>query len=188
MNWNSDGLWQLVTKPFRSPRYSVHGPEHWRRRRAQRTLTCHPFRSRYCSLFVFLLFSMTAAAENDGRDDGHGIRGAEYAKTLHGVAYDLSEDRFELLYYACVWHTDGDLAPRSNPSRWRANEVSDAVTLDAGGALTLALEVGPPASRVRRARSWRASPSTAALQVFYRSAKFGMVGDCKFFRGDSAGL
>ena len=42
------------------------------------------------------------------KNDGHGTRGAEYAKTLHGVAYDLSNDRFELLYYACVRHTDGE--------------------------------------------------------------------------------
>ena len=187
MNWNSDGLWQLVTKQFRSPRYSVHGPEHWRRVERNGLLLATRSGADIVLVRLFALFH-DSRRQNDGRDDGHGIRGAEYAKTLHGVAYDLSEDRFELLYYACVWHTDGDLAPRSNPSRWRGGRFPNAVTLDAGGALTLALEVGPPASRVRRARSWRASPSTAALQVFYRSAKFGMVGNSKFFRGDSAGL
>jgi hypothetical protein len=57
-------------------------------------------------LFVFLVFSTTAAARTMAGTTA--TRGAEYAKTLHGVAYDLPNDRFELLYYACVWHTDGE--------------------------------------------------------------------------------
>lgn len=44
---------------------------------------------------------------NDGWDDGHGLRGAKLAKRCRGKLFDLSDDRFELLYRACAWHTEG---------------------------------------------------------------------------------
>jgi uncharacterized protein len=46
--------------------------------------------------------------QNDDWDHGHGARGAEYAASLRGSAYNLDDDRFELLHYACVWHTDAE--------------------------------------------------------------------------------
>jgi uncharacterized protein len=107
MNWNFDCLWQFVTKQFRSPKYSVHGPEHWRRVERNGLLLATRSGADIAVVRLFALFH-DSRRQNDGRDDGHGTRGAEYAKTLHGVAYDLSNDRFELLYYACVWHTDGE--------------------------------------------------------------------------------
>ena len=101
MNWNFDCLWQFVTKQFRSPRYSVHGPEHWRRVERNGLLLATRSGADIAVVRLFALFH-DSRRQNDGRDDGHGTRGAEYAKTLHGVAYDLPNDRFELLYYACV--------------------------------------------------------------------------------------
>ena len=44
---------------------------------------------------------------NEGVDDGHGKRGAELAASFHGRLFTLSDDRFDLLYAACVGHTDG---------------------------------------------------------------------------------
>ena len=44
---------------------------------------------------------------NEGVDDGHGFCGAELAATLRGVAFDLSDEDFALLYAACAGHTDG---------------------------------------------------------------------------------
>jgi uncharacterized protein len=44
---------------------------------------------------------------NDGWDPGHGARGAEFAASLRGTAFQLSDDEFALLHYACVWHTKG---------------------------------------------------------------------------------
>jgi len=55
---------------------------------------------------LFALFH-DSRRENDGVDDGHGARAAEYASTLIGSLYNLSDAHFELLRYACVWHTDG---------------------------------------------------------------------------------
>jgi uncharacterized protein len=107
MNVDFHDLWQLVAGQFHSPGYSVHGPDHWRR--VERNGSClQPAPEPISRSFVYSLSFTTVAAVNDG-----GIKvtvhvGAEYAATLRGVAYELSDDRFEILHYACVWHTDGD--------------------------------------------------------------------------------
>ncbi len=44
---------------------------------------------------------------NEAIDSGHGLRGAQYAKLLRGRLFDLSDERFDLLYAACARHTDG---------------------------------------------------------------------------------
>lgn len=44
---------------------------------------------------------------NERRDDAHGLRGAELAKTLRGSLVHLDDDRFEMLFEACRLHTDG---------------------------------------------------------------------------------
>ena len=43
---------------------------------------------------------------NECNDPGHGRRGAVYAASLRGKAFDLTEVRFDLLYEACAGHTD----------------------------------------------------------------------------------
>lgn len=35
-------------------------------------------------------------------------RVAEYAALLRGVHFDLTSEEFELLHYACTWHTDSE--------------------------------------------------------------------------------
>ncbi|MCL7983172.1 MAG: HD domain-containing protein, partial [marine benthic group bacterium] len=45
--------------------------------------------------------------ENEGWDDGHGRRGAELAASLRGRLFDLEPARFDMLYHACEYHTDG---------------------------------------------------------------------------------
>jgi uncharacterized protein len=106
MNWNFDRLWQLVTKQVDSPGHSVHGPDHWRRVERNGLLLATRSGADIAVVRLFALFH-DSRRQSDGRDHDHGARGAEYAKSLHGIAYDLPNDRFELLYYACAWHTDG---------------------------------------------------------------------------------
>ena len=47
---------------------------------------------------------------NEHRDDGHGLRGAELARSLRGSLVHLDDDRFELLFESCRLHTDGHTA------------------------------------------------------------------------------
>lgn len=44
---------------------------------------------------------------NEFHDDGHGLRGAELARSLRGKLVHLDDDRFDLLFEACQLHTDG---------------------------------------------------------------------------------
>ena len=43
---------------------------------------------------------------NEGHDPEHGIRGAELATQFRGKLFDLSDEDFERLHFACSWHTD----------------------------------------------------------------------------------
>ena len=58
---------------------------------------------------VLALFAVFHDAQrlNDGRDDGHGIRGGELARLFWNSEYQLPASSFEQLYYACAHHTDG---------------------------------------------------------------------------------
>src|SRR3954470_15464079 len=99
-------LWQLVAAQFHSPAHSVHGPDHWRRVERNGLLLATRTGAEIAVVRLFALFH-DSRRENDGWDDGHGARGAAYAATLRNKAFHLPDDHFDLLYYACVWHTDG---------------------------------------------------------------------------------
>jgi len=48
--------------------------------------------------------------EHDGWDESHGARGAAYAASLRGTLFQLRNEQFELLDYACKWHAHGKLS------------------------------------------------------------------------------
>jgi len=101
-----DRAWHLLTGQFQSAGYSIHGPDHWRRVERNGLLLATRSGADIVVVRLFALFH-DCRRENDGWDEGHGARGAEYAATLRGSAFDLSDARFEILRYACVRHTDG---------------------------------------------------------------------------------
>lgn len=100
-------LWQLVTAQYHTTDYSFHGPEHWRRVERNGLLLATRTGADTTVVRLFALFH-DSRRENDDWDEGHGARGATYAASLRGTAFDLSDDQFEILHYACVWHTDGE--------------------------------------------------------------------------------
>ncbi len=100
-------LWQLVTNQFHTQEYSIHGPDHWRRVERNGLLLASRTGADPVIVRLFAVFH-DSRREHDGWDDGHGARGAEYAAALRGTAFSLSDEHFELLRYACVWHTDAD--------------------------------------------------------------------------------
>lgn len=106
MNEDLSHLWHTVIKQFHTLEYSIHGPEHWKRVERNGLLLSTRTGADVTVVRLFALFHDSHRL-NDDWDDGHGARGALYAKTLRGVGYTLDDDRFELLRYACVWHTDG---------------------------------------------------------------------------------
>jgi uncharacterized protein len=106
MNHDFDGLWELVTRQFHAPGYSVHGPDHWQRVERNGLLLATRTGADVAVVRLFALFH-DSRRENDGWDPGHGARGATFAASLRGSAYNLDDERFELLRHACERHTDG---------------------------------------------------------------------------------
>ena len=47
---------------------------------------------------------------NEEEDDGHGLRGGEFARSLRGKLVHLDDERFDLLFEACRLHTEGHTA------------------------------------------------------------------------------
>jgi uncharacterized protein len=100
-------LEEIVTAQFHADPYSVHGPSHWRR--VEQNGLWLSSRTGADSL-VTRLFAWfhDSRRENDFTDPGHGLRGAEFAASLRGSLFHLEDASFELLYYACQWHTERD--------------------------------------------------------------------------------
>jgi uncharacterized protein len=99
-------LWRHVTSQLAERTMWLHGPDHWRRVERNGLLLAAHSHANVNVVRLFALFH-DSRRENDGWDPDHGARGAEFAKTLRGAAFQLTDNEFELLHYACVWHTAG---------------------------------------------------------------------------------
>jgi len=106
MEINLPQLWDCVAAQFQGGPWSLHGPTHWRRVERNGLLLATRTQANVDVVRLFAIFH-DSRRENEGTDDGHGARGAEFAQSLRGEAFDLSDEEFELLHYACTWHTDG---------------------------------------------------------------------------------
>jgi uncharacterized protein len=103
-------LWEVVTGNYHGGLYSVHGPPHWRRVEQNGLLLATRTNADKTVVRLFALFHDSCRV-NEGTDDGHGARGAEYATMLRDDLYHLDDAAFELLHHACVWHTDHHHSP-----------------------------------------------------------------------------
>lgn len=100
-------LLSIVLEAYALPWDGLHGVSHWARvlengrRLAKRT---------GANVKVVELFALfhDARRANEGWDQGHGRRGAEYATTLRGTHFHLADVEFDLLVAACRFHTDGE--------------------------------------------------------------------------------
>jgi len=99
-------LWKIVSDQYHgSIVYSPHGPPHWRRVERNGLLLATRTGANVTVVKLFALFHDSRRL-NDGTDDGHGARGAEYADTLRGTLFDLEDTSFAILQEACIWHTE----------------------------------------------------------------------------------
>lgn len=102
-------LWEHVIAQFACDRRSVHGPEHWRRVERNGLLIVSHSSALEEVVRLFAVFH-DSRREHDGWDTTHGERGAAYAASLRGILFDLPDAEFELLAFACTWHTHGQLS------------------------------------------------------------------------------
>jgi len=98
-----------VVADFECEVISIHGPGHWKRVERNGLLIASHNGAVVEVVRLFAYFHDSRRA-HDGWDDTHGRRGAEYAATLRGKLFDLPDGQFELLQYACAWHTHGQLS------------------------------------------------------------------------------
>jgi uncharacterized protein len=99
-------LLEVIRQGFVLPLDGVHGEAHWARvrdnglRMAEQT-GADP---EIVELFAYL---HDVKRENDGWDLDHGRRSAEFVKALQRSLLALSEEKLQLLAYACAHHSDG---------------------------------------------------------------------------------
>lgn len=95
---------QAVLAEYTLPQDGIHGVDHWARvlENGRRLSTATGANLDIISLFAVLHDSRRI---NDSTDPEHGPRAAEFAVTLRGNLYELSDHEFALLYRACAGHT-----------------------------------------------------------------------------------
>jgi uncharacterized protein len=107
MSAHFDSLWSIViAAPHRRESHSVHGPDHWKRVERNALILATRTGAIVPVIQHFALFH-DSRRENENHDPNHGRRGADFARKLRGIHFDLPNDHFELLHEACTWHTDG---------------------------------------------------------------------------------
>ncbi len=99
-------LIHTVIAQYAQPLNGRHGLSHWARvlENGRRLTPLTGAKIQIVELFAVFHDSKRI---NESIDDGHGLRGAEYAKSLRGPHLNLSDKDFDLLYTACAYHTDG---------------------------------------------------------------------------------
>jgi|GEM_PF-6791177 len=103
---NIERLWEIVTLQFDVTRFVSHGPDHWKRVEATALkLSCRT----EADITVVRLFALFHDCKRITHfaDAGHGARAAIYAANLRELEYQISDQQFELLEYACIWHSEG---------------------------------------------------------------------------------
>jgi uncharacterized protein len=105
----SSELMQAILNHYALPQLGTHGVSLWARVIENGTLLAQQTGAMIEVVQLFAVFHDSQRI-NESRDHGHGRRGAELAWELRGTFFDLSDSDFELLYFACVHHTDGSTA------------------------------------------------------------------------------
>lgn len=99
-------LVEIVQKGYALRLDGIHGIAHWER---VRTNGLRLAEQTGADPEVIELFALLHDSKrlNDGRDPKHGARAAEFAASLRDSLLTLPQEQFELLQFACEYHTDG---------------------------------------------------------------------------------
>lgn len=102
----STELIKAILYEYKLPWDGIHGITHWARvmENGLRLAEINGADKEVIALFAIF---HDCKRQNEGRDDGHGKRGGDFAKTLRGNLLSLNDERFNLLYSACSSHTKG---------------------------------------------------------------------------------
>ena len=95
-----------ILRGYALPVRGDHGVVHWARVLENGLRVADAIGADREVVALFALFHDSRRV-NECRDDGHGERGGEFARSLRGSLVHLDDARFELLFEACRLHTDG---------------------------------------------------------------------------------
>lgn len=105
------------------PVHGDHGVVHWARVLENGQRLAQATGADWEVVALFAVFH-DARRVNEYRDDEHGLRGGELARSLRGELVHLDAARFELLYEACRLHTDGHTTDdRTLSACWDADRL-----------------------------------------------------------------
>ena len=99
-------LIQAIHHQYQLPWFGLHGVTHWARV-YENGLRLTPATGADEQILLLFALLHDSRRTNEGWDEGHGRRAADYAASLRGGALQLTPNDFDLLYHACAFHTDG---------------------------------------------------------------------------------
>ena len=99
-------LLHRILDGYRLQPRGIHGVTHWARVLENGRKLAETVEADAELIELFAVFH-DARRVNDAVDHGHGRRGAELARRLRGDYFELDDERFALLEYACAEHTSG---------------------------------------------------------------------------------
>ncbi|MCX5797616.1 MAG: hypothetical protein NTY77_19165 [Elusimicrobia bacterium] len=99
-------LLRIIQEQFALDCDGVHGSAHWQRVRDNGLRLAGLTGANPGVIELFALFHDSRRL-NDCRDPGHGARGALFAQTLAGSAFELAACDLKLLMDACHGHSEG---------------------------------------------------------------------------------
>ncbi len=103
----SNKLIKTILSGYKLPWDGIHGITHWARVIENGFRIAEQNGADPEIVALFAVFH-DCRRQNESRDNGHGKKGADFAYTLKGNLLTLSDYKFDLLYYACSHHTEGE--------------------------------------------------------------------------------
>ncbi|MCF0221360.1 MAG: hypothetical protein HUK19_03615 [Fibrobacter sp.] len=83
----------------------IHGLDHWRQVEFNGLMLAKKTQADITVVRLFALFH-DSKREDDGYDEVHGLRGAEFArKCREEKLFEITDEQFDKLYHACANHT-----------------------------------------------------------------------------------
>ncbi len=102
----STEVFQRILRDYELEPMGIHGLPHWGRVLVHGARLAADTRADLLIVELFALFH-DARRVNEHRDPDHGQRGGDLAHTLRDRLPPLTNAQFDLLYFACKYHTKG---------------------------------------------------------------------------------
>ena len=104
--YDKQGMIAAIREQFRISWHGIHGANHWARV-LHHGITIGTERSADLLVIELFAFLHDSQRHSDGGDHYHGRRGAEYARSLNTVYFELSAPRIDALCEAIEHHSGG---------------------------------------------------------------------------------